>query len=143
MQILPSVPPDFRRRDYSLRPFSAVLLWGVPVGTIVLASVFYSIGSLPPRPAAALFTLATVWIGVGCLLNARACGRTHCLIVAGGFLPLSAVGAANVLGYLSFSWDPHGVYWLAFTVILVAAFATEFCWTPYYERASAASSSAR
>src|SRR5882672_6867315 len=49
-----------------------VLAWWVPQAAI-LVTLFVSV---PVR--AVVWTIALIWMGTACLLNARRCGRTHC-----------------------------------------------------------------
>jgi hypothetical protein len=69
-----------------------------------------------------------VWIGVGCVINARHCGRVHCRIDGILFPLLSVVGLLNVIGIVSLSWN---VYWLVFLLILGASFIPELVWKRY------------
>ena len=72
--------------------------------------------------AGVLWTAATLWIGLGCVWNALACGRVHCF-VDGVLLPvLAIVGALNVATVIAISWN---LYWAAFIVIIVASFVPE------------------
>jgi hypothetical protein len=96
-----------------------------------------------------LWAAATLWIGLGCGLNARRCGRVHCLI-DGVLFPLLAIGGLQRAGSRHFQLErvlgsvlrrprcqlhvrggleeihliPH-IYWSGFFVIGVASFASE------------------
>jgi hypothetical protein len=61
--------------------------------------------ALPARGIAAIWILLFVWMGTGCILNARRCHRLHCYISGPAFL----LGAA-ALGLLAagvFEFGPH------------------------------------
>jgi hypothetical protein len=107
---------------------SIIWLWGAPLAMVITASVLNGIGILSLTGAGVLWTLATAWIGVGCLINARVCGRVHCRIDGVLFPILSLVGLLNVVGIVSFSWN---AYWAIFLVILAASFVPEFVWKRY------------
>jgi hypothetical protein len=107
---------------------SIIWLWGAPVAMVITASLLNGIGILSLTAAGVLWTLATVWIGIGCVINARVCGRVHCRIDGVLFPMLSLVGLLNVVGVVSFSWN---AYWAIFLVILAASFVPEFFWKRY------------
>ena len=120
-----------RAEDIS-RGRQSFLFWGVPIGIDVLVSIVQNLGWLSLTIAGILWTMATAWMGLSCVINARRCSRVHCAIAGALLLPLSVVGAANVLGLISIGWDIFGIYWGAFWVIVAVAFITEFLWKPYY-----------
>jgi len=107
---------------------SIMWLWGAPLAMVITASVLNGIGILSLTGAGVLWTLATVWIGIGCVINARHCGRVHCRIDGVLFPVLSLVGVLNVVGIVNFNWN---VYWAAFLAILGASFVPEFFWKRY------------
>lgn len=126
-----------QHNDLSSDYRTASLIWGVPVATIVLASIAQSSGMISLALAGGIWTASTAAMGVGCLINASRCGRVHCAI-AGVLLPmLSVAGVANVLGLVYFSWDVLGVYWDVFWGILIVSFSTELLWRQYYRGADA------
>jgi len=107
---------------------SIIWLWGAPVTMIIVASVLNGIGILSLTGAGVLWTLATAWIGAGCVINARHCGRVHCRIDGVLFPLLSVVGLLNVVGVLRLNWN---VYWAIFVLMLAASFVPEFIWKRY------------
>jgi hypothetical protein len=115
------------REDLARTP-SIVWLWGLPLAMVITASVLNGIHILSLTGAGILWTVATAWIGVGCAINARHCGRVHCRIDGVLFPLLSLVGLLNVLGIVSFNWN---IYWAAFLVILAASFVPEVFWKKY------------
>ena len=59
-------------RDWLRSPRANLLAWWIPKGAIVL-------GLLAPVPVrVVIWTVALLWMGTACILNARRCGRTHC-----------------------------------------------------------------
>ena len=104
------------------------LLWGVPA--VVAAVTFAANGAhlLPPAAAGILWTFSVAWVGVGCYINGRSCGRVHCKIDGVLFPLLSVAGGLNVLAVVSFSW---GVFWDVFLVVLLASFLPELFWKRY------------
>ncbi len=114
-------------RNYEKAPW-CYLLWGVPAVLIFAAGDAYQQGGLSLTATGLLWALSVGWIGVGCFINGRSCGRVHCRIDGFLFPPLAVVGTLNALSIVSFSWN---LYWLVFTAILVASFVPEFTWKRY------------
>ena len=100
----------------------------VPVVLVMATSVAFSANLISLTVAGALWTLSVGWVGVGCFINGRSCGRVHCVIDGIAFPLLAAVGALNVLSVVSFSWN---LFLGVFIVILVASFVPEFVWKKY------------
>ena len=115
-------------QDDLARTPSIVWLWCVPVVMVITASVLNGSHILSLAGAGVLWTLATAWIGIGCVINARHCGRVHCRIDGVLFPILSLVGLLNVVGILSLNWN---VYWAIFLAILAASFVPEVFWKKY------------
>lgn len=111
-----------------LRTPSWLWLWCVPACGAIGASLLRARDVLSLPAAGTLWAAATLWIGLGCALNARRCGRVHCLIDGVLFPALAVGGLLNVLGVVTFSWN---AYWLAFFVVLVASFIPEVVWRKY------------
>lgn len=119
-------------RDLLLGKKMVLLVWGLPIAMIFAASLAQGLGWISLTFAGAFWTAAPAWIGIGCLINGRICGRVHC-IVAGWSLPiLSLFGVANILGVLSFSWSTIGIYWVSLYSIIITAFLFEVLWKRYY-----------
>ncbi len=104
-------------------------MWCLPGCAAIGAAVLASTHRLSMTGAEVVWTLATLWIGVGCAWNARRCGRVHCVIDGILFPVLGAVGLLNILGVLPMSWN---LYWAAFGAILVAGFVPEVIGKRYY-----------
>ncbi len=72
--------------------------------------------------------MSVLWIGTGCFINGRSCGRVHCRI-DGILLPILGIaGVLNILSVFLFSWN---VFWLVFFAILIASFVPEWTWKRY------------
>src|SRR5690242_20257816 len=104
--------PIVHARNLEVPPWCYVL-WGVPALIASVSSYAYGHSLLT-------VTLSVAWIGIGCFLNGRSCGRVHCLIDGVGFPALAVVGALGVLSVVAMSW---GLFWLAFFAILAVSFA--------------------
>jgi hypothetical protein len=115
------------REDLARTP-SIIWLWGAPLAMVITASVLNGIHVLSLTGAGILWTLGTAWIGIGCVINARHCGRVHCRIDGVLFPILSLVGLLNVVGIVGLNWN---AYWAIFLVILVASFVPEVFWKKY------------
>jgi hypothetical protein len=113
--------PQFRRRDLASPPW-CYLLWGVPAVLAVTADVALNNSLLSVNQAGAFWTVSVAWAGVGCLINARSCGRTHCMIDGVALPALSAVGVLILLIGVPITWSE---FWIAFILILVVSFAFE------------------
>ena len=114
-------------KNYERAPWVYVL-WVVPFVLVAATSLTFSANLISLPVAGALWTFSVGWIGVGCLINARSCGRVHCKIDGIAFPLLAAIGALNVLSLVSFSWN---LFWAVFIVIIVASFVPEFVWKKY------------
>ena len=110
-------------RDWLASMPTNALAWWVPQAAIV-AAIF---ASVPVRTV--IWTVALVWMGTACLLNARRCGRTHCRYTGPYYLAMMAPVLALALGLVSV-----GLYgWLALGVLILAGskiiwWATERAW---------------
>ena len=118
-----STETEVRARDWLHSRRASLLAWWVPHAAIV-ASLF---APVPVR--AGIWTIALVWMGVACLLNARRCGRTHCrytgpyflAMIAPVFLLAAGIGSAGFWGWLILGVlilaGSRGIWW-----------ATEHAW---------------
>jgi hypothetical protein len=119
------VASDDARTDRDLGHSVAVVwLWGVPVAALVATSVLANTNRIALSLAGSLFVAGTVWIAVGCWLNARHCGRVHCRLASVHYPVLAADGTLYVAGLIQvpYFWD---WYWAAFSLVLIAGFALE------------------
>jgi len=107
--------------DWVGRMRTSVLAWWLP-HVAMLAAL-----SVPATARAAVWTIALIWMGTACILNARQCGRTHCRYTGPYYLvmvaPVLALGIASA-----------GTYeWIFLGVVIVAGckltwWATERAW---------------
>ena len=103
-----------------------LVAWGIP--SIVLVTA----GLLDPAPRALVWTGALIWMGAGCLINARRCGRIHCRYTGPYYLamivPVALLGA-GVISFGAWAW------WVLGAMILLGAkviwVATERVWGKY------------
>ncbi|MDA4137235.1 MAG: hypothetical protein OK449_09615 [Thaumarchaeota archaeon] len=116
-----------RGRDLERAPWCYVL-WGLPAVLAVGTSAAYQASALSPALAGLLWTSSVVWVGVGCFVNGRSCGRVHCKIDGVLFPLLGVAGLLNVTGVVSFSWS---LFWIVFVVILAGSFVPELVWKRY------------
>jgi hypothetical protein len=111
-------------RDYA-RGARGALLWGAPIGLILVATALGSAGVVTYLQGAELLAAGTTWFGLTCLVNALRCGRVHCWI-DGTVLPAWAVvvaveGIAPVrLSLNTLSQVVWGVVLLSFVVEWIA-----------------------
>jgi hypothetical protein len=97
-------------RDWLSSARTNILAWWMPHAAM-LAALF-----LPMPIRAAVWTIALVWMGTACLLNARRCHRTHCRYTGPYYLAMTAPVLA--LGY---DIGSAGIYgWIALGVLIVA-----------------------
>ena len=104
------------------------MLWGIPAIIIVGADLAYQDFLLSATATGALWVFSIAWIGIGCYINGRSCGRVHCKIDGIAFSALAIIGIVNLLSIVSFNWS---LYLLAFLIILVASFVPELTWKKY------------
>jgi len=110
-------------RDWLNSPRGSLLAWWIPHAAI-LAGLF-----VPTPVRAAIWTIALIWMGTACILNARRCGRTHCRYTGPYYLltivPVLVLGSGIVA---------TGIYgWIVLGVVIVAGskliwWATERAW---------------
>jgi hypothetical protein len=90
----------------------------------MLAALF-----LPVSIRAVVWTVALVWMGTACLLNARRCNRTHCRYTGPFYLAMTAPVIALGWGILSV-----GIYgWIVLGILVISGsrliwWATERAW---------------
>ncbi|HEX4081261.1 MAG TPA: hypothetical protein VHX61_20550 [Rhizomicrobium sp.] len=110
--------------DWLRQPLTAFLWWCLPLG-LGFSMNFLAV---PPRTAALVWTALLVWMGTGCVLNARRCHRLHCYISGPVFL-FGAVATALFAAQLL-----HGRLNNAISIVLVLAllsFVPEVIWSRY------------
>jgi hypothetical protein len=100
-----------------------ILAWWAP-HLAMLAALF---APVPARTV--VWTIALLWMGTACILNARQCGRTHCRYTGPYYLAMIVPVLA-----LGFGAPSVGIYgWIVLGAVIVAGakliwFATERSW---------------
>jgi hypothetical protein len=113
--------------DWVRRPGMGFVWWCFPLSVGIAASYFAS--SL--RVTAMIWMVSFVWMGTGCILNARRCHRLHCYISGPAFflgaaaLGLFAAGIA-LLGAHSL----NNIVSVTLAVVLLS-FVPEMIWRKY------------
>ena len=110
-------------QDWLRSPHTNLLAWWIPQGTI-LAGLF-----APVLGRTAIWTVALIWMGTACILNAKRCGRTHCRFTGPYYLAMIVPVLALGLGVTSV-----GLYaWAVLGVVIILGgkiiwWATERAW---------------
>jgi hypothetical protein len=107
--------PDIHiRNDWVTRPLAGLLWWCLPLGFGFAANFF----GLPVRVTAIMWMILFVWMGTGCILNARRCHRLHCYISGPTFLLGAVVLGLLAAGLLGFA--PHNLNNIVGVTLLAA-----------------------
>jgi hypothetical protein len=113
--------------DWVDRPGMGFVWWCLPVG-IGVASNFFAISL---HAAALVWMIAFLWMGTGCILNARRCHRLHCYISGPAFF----LGAAALVLFAAgmAPWGPHTLNNIVGITLGVAllSFLPEMIWRKY------------
>jgi low affinity Fe/Cu permease len=120
-------PVDETANDWVRRPGTGLVWWCLPLGAGVAANYFASTS----RATALVWMVSFVWMGTGCLLNARRCHRLHCYISGPAFF-LGAV-ALVLLAHGFARLGPHSlnnIVGITLTVALLS-FVPEMIWRKY------------
>ncbi len=125
-----SALPVINERNLEQPPW-CYLLWGAPAVLAFVTSYGYDRYFLSVTEAGIFWTLSVAWIGIGCLLNGRFCGRVHCLIDGISFPLLAIIGVLNILSVIAISWS---LFWASFFVILATSFGAELVLGRYRPR---------
>ncbi len=116
------------QNDWVRRPATAFLWWCLPLGLGFSMNLF----ALPQRTAALVWMVLFVWMGTGCLLNARGSRRLHCYISG----PVFFLGAAAVglFGLGASALGPHGLNnTVGITLgLALLSFVPEAVWRKYF-----------
>ncbi|MFQ5347325.1 MAG: hypothetical protein ACE5ED_05720 [Rhodothalassiaceae bacterium] len=118
------------KADWAGRPASFLIGWGIPM----LAAFATNFIAMPMWAVTLVWMAAFAWMGTGCVLNARHCGRQHC-IYSGPVLLLGAVAVALVgLEIVSLGRDAFIiVVWTTFAAVALT-FVPEWIWGKYVQR---------
>lgn len=107
----------------------AFWMWWFPGLIAITFGLAYDFNLLSLVLAGTIWAMAVIWMGIGCFINGRHCGRVHCKIDGLLFPALGIVGFFGVLGIISaFNWN---YYWLIFFAILFGSFLVEALWRKY------------
>jgi hypothetical protein len=118
---------DERGNDWVRRPGMGFVWWCLPLGAGVAANFF----AISGRATALVWMLSFIWMGTGCILNARRCHRLHCYLSGPAFflgaatLALLAAGVA-LLGLHSL----NNIVGITLT-LAVLSFVPEIIWRKY------------
>ena len=110
-------------RDWLGSRGSSVLAWWIPHAAI-LAGLF-----VPTPIRVVVWTIALIWMGAACILNARQCGRTHCRYTGPYYLAMIAPVLVLASGVTS-----ADIYrWLSLAILILGGsmiiwWATETAW---------------
>lgn len=120
-------PGNETTKDWVRRPGMGFVWWCIPLGVGAAGTYFAS----SPRSATLVWTLSFVWMGTGCLLNARRCHRLHCYISGPAFF-LGAVSLALLAGGIALL-GPHSLNDIVGITLSVAllSFIPEMIWRRY------------
>ena len=115
-----------RRNDWVDRPGMGFIWWCLPLALGVAASFFAS-----PRATVLVWIVLFIWMGTGCILNARRCRRLHCYISGPAFF-LGAAALTLFVAGVAFE-GPHSlnnIVGITLAVVLLS-FVPEKIWRKY------------
>jgi hypothetical protein len=115
------------RNDWVDRPGMGFVWWCLPLGVGFAANFF----GFSARSIAFVWMLSFVWMGTGCILNARRCHRLHCYISGPAFLLGAAALGLFAAGVLTFG--PHSLNNIIGVTLTIAllSFVPEMIWRKY------------
>ena len=99
-----NTPPQ--ARDLAATRPGVILMWGVPIAAILSTNF----GLWAPQPTLFIIAGALIWMGIGCLLNARRCGRVHCRFTGPWFLLAGLVPLMVGFGILDLSTGQWNIF---------------------------------
>jgi hypothetical protein len=120
-------PVNATRNDWVNRPGMGFVWWCLPLGVGVASNL----PGMSARATALVWMTSFIWMGTGCVLNARRCHRLHCYLSGPAFflgaaaLALFAAGVA-LLGHHSLD----NIVGMTLTVALLS-FVPEMFWRKY------------
>ncbi len=111
------------KRDWAGNLRAYLLAWGWPLIAVIA-------GSFVDAPArTAIWSIALIWMGTACLMNARRCGRIHCRFTGPFYLTLVIPVALHGLDL--FPLGPYAWWILGGTILFggkIIWWATEAAW---------------
>jgi hypothetical protein len=102
------------RNDWVTRPGAGFFWWCFPLGVGFAANFL----QLSASASALIWAILFVWMGTGCILNARRCHRLHCYISGPSFLLGAAALGLFAAGMLTFG--PHSTNNIIGVTLVVA-----------------------
>jgi hypothetical protein len=115
-------------RDLVKNPAVMPLLWGVPIGVILVTGHFAREGWI----VTVGWTLSLLIMGSACLVNARGCGRMHCYFTGPFFLLMAVVSLMFGLHLLPLG--AHGWSYISIALLsgaMVLCVVPEWVWGRY------------
>lgn len=102
-------------------------IWCVPLILAFIGTII-SHFNFPVVIPGLIGVISTAWIGIGCYVNGRHCGRVHCKI-DGILLPLlSIVALLMLLHIIPLRWVNYfSIFWL----VLLISYLPEWVWKKY------------
>ena len=113
--------------DWVRRPGMGFVWWCIPLGVGAAVNHFSS----SQRATALVWMASFIWMGTGCILNARRCHRLHCYISGPAFF-LGATALALLAAGIAL-WGAHSlnnIVGITLAVVLLS-FAPEMIWRKY------------
>lgn len=107
-------PDNLTRNDWVTRPGAGILWWCLPLCIGFATNLF----ALPVRGLGLIWMVLFVWMGTGCVLNARRCHRLHCYISGPVFLLGAVVLGLVAAGLLALG--PHALNNIVGVTLVVA-----------------------
>ncbi len=123
------MPARAKTRDWVRDRRSYLLAWGLPTAALIGGIV------IDPFGRTVVWTLALVWKGAACLLNARRCRRTHCHLTGPFYLLLAFAVVLHGTGTVPLG--SYGWWWLGSLALaggLVVWLVSERIWGRYLDR---------
>ena len=102
--------PSCQQNDWCSNPTSCLIVWGLPIGALILSA------SLTPAWMRIVWPVSLVWMGTGCLLNVRRCGRLHCYTTGPFFFVMAIASAVHGFGVVDLG--PTGWNWISTITII-------------------------
>jgi hypothetical protein len=117
------------KRDLRKKPKEFLLFWGLPMIILFCTSFL----NLPSSLETLIYIITFIWMGSGCLINSRRCGRRHCYY--SGPIFLFGAGLIAVLGFglINFTPDDLTIVIWGTLIAVMLAFVPEYIWGPYRE----------
>ena len=109
--------------DFARHRLASLVLWYIP---IALAATGLFMVSQRGR----LWPLAFAWAGVGCVLNAKSCGRVHCTFTGPLYLLVALLGLLSSAGIWRMGW---GWLWTGAIIGTIISFVPEWRGSIYWE----------